>query len=176
MVQKTLSNGLFDWSAKSLAALGYLSLVAFSDIDTAHYFGERALQMQERCGSEVGKARMLNSLYVFVFHHLKPLQNFSKPLVESHHIGMRNGDKASAMWSVCNTTILLYIIGKPLKVIEEQCKLSVSQMDELNEEEQASCLRMYWQLCFNLMGLSTNTVEFSGEAMNENKVFSTLVS
>eukprot|EP00957_Ditylum_brightwellii_P132700 10119160-Ditylum_brightwellii.AAC.1 len=43
-------------------------------------------------------------------------------------------------------------------------------MVELKEEDQASCLRMHWQLCFNLMGSSNNTVEFSGKAMDEKEV------
>eukprot|EP00957_Ditylum_brightwellii_P016341 1228412-Ditylum_brightwellii.AAC.1 len=43
-------------------------------------------------------------------------------------------------------------------------------MVELKEEEQASCLRMYWQLYLNLMGLSNNTVELSGKAMDEKDI------
>eukprot|EP00957_Ditylum_brightwellii_P206729 15349699-Ditylum_brightwellii.AAC.1 len=43
-------------------------------------------------------------------------------------------------------------------------------MDELKEEEQASCLRMFWQLFFNLMGSSNSTIELCGEAINEQEV------
>eukprot|EP00957_Ditylum_brightwellii_P038678 2923636-Ditylum_brightwellii.AAC.1 len=60
--------------------------------------------------------------------------------------------------------------GKPLKVIEEQCQASITQMVELKEEECASCLRMYWQLYLDLMGSSDNTVELSGKAMDEKEL------
>eukprot|EP00957_Ditylum_brightwellii_P115952 8844389-Ditylum_brightwellii.AAC.1 len=46
-------------------------------------------------------------------------------------------------------------------------------MVELKEEEQALCLRMYWQLCLNLMGSSDNTIKFSGKAMNEKEIIHT---
>eukprot|EP00957_Ditylum_brightwellii_P179897 13704148-Ditylum_brightwellii.AAC.1 len=52
MVEMTLMHGLFEWSAASLSALGVLSLLVMGNLDTAHYIGERALQMQERLKSE----------------------------------------------------------------------------------------------------------------------------
>eukprot|EP00957_Ditylum_brightwellii_P048442 3675950-Ditylum_brightwellii.AAC.1 len=56
MVQMTLSNGLFESSAISFAGLGHVSLFVMGDVDTAYHIGERALQIQERCESEAGKA------------------------------------------------------------------------------------------------------------------------
>jgi len=169
-VKMTLSYGLFEWSASSLSGLGVVSLLVVGDVDTSHYIGERALQMQERLKSEAGKAKTLIKSHVFVFHHVKPMQSFSKPLLEGYQSGMRTGGKSDAMWCLLFNVFVLHATGKPLKVIEEQCQASITQMVELKEEEQASHLRMYWQLYFNLMGSSNNTVELSGKAMNEKEI------
>jgi len=170
MVQMTLLHGLFEWSASSLSALGALSLFVNGDVGTAQYIGECALQMQERCESEAGKARTIYVVHTFLFQHVKPMQSFSKPLIEGYQSGMRTGDKDFAMWCLFFNIVTLYMGGKPLKFIEEQCQASISQMDELKEEEQASCLRMFWQLFFNLMGSSNSTIELCGEAINEQEV------
>eukprot|EP00957_Ditylum_brightwellii_P100346 7649230-Ditylum_brightwellii.AAC.1 len=167
MVRVTLSHGLFESSPSFLSNLGAVSLFVMGDVDAAQCIGERALQMQERCKTETSKSTTFHGLHAFIFHHVKPLQSLSKPLLEGSQSGMRTGDKASAMWCFFRHVILQYMIGKSLKVIEEQCQASITQMVELKEEDQASCLRVYWQLCFNLMGSSDNTVELSGKAMNE---------
>jgi len=102
---------------------------------------------------------------------VKPLQSSLKPLVEGYQSGMRTGDKIFAMFCLLGGTISLpYMMGKPLNMIEEQCQASVSQMVELNAKEQAAALKMFWQLCLNLMGLSNNTVELSGKAMDEKEL------
>jgi len=62
------------------------------------------------------------------------------------------------------------VTGKPLQVIEEQCRASISQMVELKKEEKASCLQKYWQLYLFFMGASSNTVELGGKAMDEKEV------
>jgi len=147
-----------------------LSLFVNGDVGTAQYIGECALQMQERCESEAGKARTIYIVHTFSFHHVKPMQSFSKPLIEGYQSGMRTGDKDFAMWCLFFNIVTLYMGGKPLKFIEEQCQASISQMDELKEEEHASCLRMFWQLFFNLMGSSNSTIELCGEAINEQEV------
>eukprot|EP00957_Ditylum_brightwellii_P018890 1420688-Ditylum_brightwellii.AAC.1 len=92
------------------------------DVDTAQHAGECALQMKERCGSEAGRARTFLDLHVFIFHHVKPLHLFSKPLLEGCQSGMRSGEKAHAMWCLLFHVVLLYMTGKPLKSIEEQCQ------------------------------------------------------
>eukprot|EP00957_Ditylum_brightwellii_P175505 13362466-Ditylum_brightwellii.AAC.1 len=140
------------------------------NIDTAQYIEERALLMQERLKSEAGKAKTFVNSHIFVFHHVKPLQSFSKQFLDGYQSGMRTGDKSFAMWALLNNVVVLYMTGKPLKVIEEQCQTSITQTVELKEEEKASCLRTYWQLSLNLMGSSNNTVELSGKAMNENEI------
>jgi len=55
-------------------------------------------------------------------------------------------------------------------LVEELCQECVSQIVELKEEEQASCLKIQWQLYLNLMGLSNNTVEFKGKALDETDI------
>ena len=78
------------------------------NVDTAHYIGERALQMQERLKSEAGKANTFVNSYAFVFHHVKPLQKYSNPLLESYQSGTRTGDKFYAVW--CLFKMVLYCI------------------------------------------------------------------
>eukprot|EP00957_Ditylum_brightwellii_P212386 15367210-Ditylum_brightwellii.AAC.2 len=147
VVQTTLLHGSFDVSGVVLAMLGWMAMFVLGDIETARYIGERALQVQEKSKSE-------SSL---------------KPLLESYQSGMRTGDKSYAMWCLLYHNVFFpFMIGKPLKLIEEQCQASISLMLDLKELEQAACLRSFWQLCLNLMGLSDNTVEFVGKAMNEN--------
>lgn len=170
MVKMTLSHGLFDVSAFSLISVGLLSLSVMGDVDTAQYIAKRATHMQEKCPSEAGKAGTITALYCYLFHHTKPLQYFPEPLLKGYQSGMRSGDKVFAMWCLFLSHAVKYVIGKPLSMVQEECKLSISQMVELKEEEQASCLRLYWQLCLNLMGSSNNTVKISGNAMDEEEV------
>eukprot|EP00957_Ditylum_brightwellii_P071204 5412722-Ditylum_brightwellii.AAC.1 len=170
MVQMTLSYGLFEWSAASLSAFGVTSMLVMGEVDTSQYIGERALQMQERLDSEAGKAKTLLVLHNFVFPHVKPLQSFSNPFLEGYQSGMRTGDKAMSMWCLYFYVILQYIIGKPLNVIKQHYKCSITQMVELKEEDQASCLSLFWQLCFNLMGSLKSTVEPGSKAMHEKEV------
>jgi len=169
VVQTTLLHGSFDVSGVVLAMLGWMAMFVLGDIETARYIGERALQVQEKSKSEVGKAKVFTFLSTFIFYHVKPLQSSLKPLLESYQSGMRTGDKSYAMWCLLYHNVFFpFMIGKPLKLIEEQCQASISLMLDLKELEQAACLRSFWQLCLNLMGLSDNTVEFVGKAMNEN--------
>jgi len=169
VVHMTLLHGLFEMSATSLTDLGSVSLFVMGNIDTAQYIEERALLMQERLKSEAGKAKTFVNSHLFVFHHVKPLQSFSKPFLEGYQSGMRTGDKLMGIGCLSFSVSVIYITGKPLKVIEEQCQASITQMVELKEEDQASMQRMYWQLSLNLMRLSNNTVELSGNAMDEKK-------
>eukprot|EP00957_Ditylum_brightwellii_P197556 15050862-Ditylum_brightwellii.AAC.1 len=92
MVHMTLSHDLFEMSATSLSAFGHQSLLVGGDNDTSHYIGERALQMQERLKSEAGKTKTLFLSHIFVFHHVKPIQSFSKQFLKGYQSGMRTGE------------------------------------------------------------------------------------
>eukprot|EP00957_Ditylum_brightwellii_P069413 5269955-Ditylum_brightwellii.AAC.1 len=163
----TLLYGLFEISTASLTALGSVSLLGMGDVDTSHYIQECVLQMQERIKPEAGKTRTFLISYTFVFHLVQPLQRISKPFLEGYQSGMRTGDKAYTMWCLCFYVYVLYATGKPLTLIKEQCQASITQMIELKEEDQASSLRTYWQLYFNLMRSSNNIVEISDSTMDK---------
>eukprot|EP00957_Ditylum_brightwellii_P058222 4415182-Ditylum_brightwellii.AAC.1 len=165
-----VADGLFDWSSAALSSFCIMSLLVMGDVDTAHFIAERSMQMQERIKSEAGKARSFLILHALVLHHEKPVQSFSKIFLECYQSGMRTGDKPYAMWALFWHVFLQFMVGKPLNVIEEQCQASITQAVELKEEDQASCLRLYWQMCFNLMGSSNSTVELIGKAMDEREV------
>eukprot|EP00957_Ditylum_brightwellii_P066969 5083499-Ditylum_brightwellii.AAC.1 len=55
-------------------------------------------------------------------------QSFSKEFLEGYQSGMRTGDKALGMACLTSNVIMIHMTGKPLKVIEEQCQASITQM------------------------------------------------
>eukprot|EP00957_Ditylum_brightwellii_P104264 7942001-Ditylum_brightwellii.AAC.1 len=176
MAPMTLLYGLFEMSSASLTAFVVTSLLVVSNLDTSPYIEDHVVQIQERLKSEAGRAKTFVNSCTYIFHHVKPLQSFSKPLLEGYQSGMRTGDKSFSMWCFFYNVNVIYTTGKPLKLIEEQYQASITQMVELKEKEQASCLRMCWQSYLNLIGSSNNTVEVSDKAMDEKEIVFTPVS
>jgi len=65
-----------------------------------------------------------------------------------------------------NTLFLPYQVGKKLSLVETKCASSLSQIEDLKQEESAQFFRMFWQMLLNLMGKSNETRRLKGHVFD----------
>jgi hypothetical protein len=165
MVLMTLKHGVSAISGSAFSNLGYLTVL--NDFDTAHFFGEMALLMQERVCTKYTAACSVFHVYSSVFPWTQPLQSCLVPSSEAITSGFQAGNIQHAAWALLfNHVQLPYQMGKPLDQILANCPEDLSQIEELKQQDQAVLHRMYWQFMMNLAGQSRETTKLKGVAFD----------
>eukprot|EP00980_Cylindrotheca_fusiformis_P025743 scaffold14558_cov137-Cylindrotheca_fusiformis.AAC.8 len=150
-VEMTLKYGVCDDSPIAFCGLGLMAVVVQQDYETAAFFAEVGLALEKACrSSRESETQMIANCFCLAWS--RPLQKCLAPVAEGYVSGMRAGDTVYAMWNLlCHHVWLPYAMGKRLGPILEQCPKILSQMEELSQTEQATGLKMFWQMVLNLV-------------------------
>lgn len=149
-VEMTLKYGVNEYSASGLTGLGMMALAVQQDFETATTFAEMGLALQKAVRtSRESEATYIAHTYALAW--TKPIQASMAPFEAGYASGMRTGDTTYGMWNLLAHHVWLpYIMGKRLGPILEQCPKLLTQMEEVSQPEQATVLRMFWQMFVNL--------------------------
>jgi len=170
MIQLTLEHGVSMLAGSAYANLGLATVALLHDYQTAAFFAETALAIQQTVQAKHSEANTLFTCYNNVFPWTKPLESCFTPFVNAYTSGMRTGNSEYAMWaSVMRRIFLNFHLGKPLDKILAKCATCATQTEELKQHDQDTFLRMFWQLILNLTGNSNVTKVLHGEAYNSVK-------
>jgi len=170
MIQITLEHGVSMLAGPAYAHLGLVTVALFNDYQTAAFFAETALAIQETDKGDHFEANTLFSCYNYVLPWTKPLETCFAPFANAYTSGMRTGNSEYAMWaSIMRRIFLSFHLGKPLGKILAKCETCAAQTEELKQHDQDTFLRMFWQVILNLTGVSNSTKTLHGEAYNSVK-------
>eukprot|EP00980_Cylindrotheca_fusiformis_P006729 scaffold1400_cov137-Cylindrotheca_fusiformis.AAC.7 len=170
MVQLTLNHGVSPLSGQAYASLGMIVNAILHDFNMASFFAETGLLIQSTTKSNYMKCQTMFLASHSILAWTRPLQTCHLPLVDVYTLGMRSGNIEYAMWGLLGYNIFLpYVMGKPLSSIEPRCAAIVSQMEDLQQNDQAVHTRKWWQLILNLLGRSADPLVLSGTAFDVNE-------
>ena len=83
---------------------------------------------------------------------------------------MQSGDGDSAIWAVCHYLVFGFQAGRALEQLQHDTLVYIKQGDELNRGQTVVCMVLLRQACLNLMGMSQNPIELTGESIDQNEV------
>ncbi|CAB9507661.1 Transcriptional regulator [Seminavis robusta] len=159
----TMKYGLHELSAAAFPAMGAIMVALFTDFQTGTLFARHGKLIVGLIGSRVAEARVAFSS-IMAPSYYQPMQSLIKGLSESYKIGMQVGDTDSAMWCVAHSCWLQFMTGKELSYVEDECRVNVNRMKDLNRKEAVHFTCPIWQTTLNLMGSSQFTTVLAGGA------------
>eukprot|EP00980_Cylindrotheca_fusiformis_P027446 scaffold20461_cov117-Cylindrotheca_fusiformis.AAC.9 len=123
-----------------------MAVVVPQDYETAASLAALPLALQKACRPS-RESETLMIAYNFCLPWTRPLRQCMAPVADGYAFGMRTGNTVHAMRNLlCHHVWLPFAMGKPLGPILEQCPKILSQMEELSQPEQATNLKMFWQM------------------------------
>ncbi|KAL3934180.1 MAG: hypothetical protein SGBAC_010046 [Bacillariaceae sp.] len=164
MVQITLKHGAGQLAGPALATLGLLTVAAMGDFESAAYFCEMALLLQQRSSSKYTSSITLFNSHSSVLAWVLPIQTCLNPISKAYTHGMQSGNTEQAMWALQVYSIWMpFQMGKSLDKILCECPDVAFQSKEVKQHEQETFLKIFWQMMLNLTGQSENTTKLQGE-------------
>jgi len=178
-IQWTLHYGMCE-STPLCFAWAAIFLVGARNFAVAGEYAELALLAQSKINSQVGECVVTCIAHGMVWPWISPGQNHVKPLLKAYKSGTQTGDNGNAGWSIFLMFSINLLSGKALPAIEEDCKIYVPPMRDLDLVTIARICSHLWQIVLNLMGLhpleNHNTVILTGSEMDEEAFLETTSS
>jgi PAS domain S-box-containing protein len=158
----------FGWHPSScMIAMAYAVFVWPEDIDKAHRFGQLALQLSERPEAY----RYLCQVRAGVNAYLSPWKShyrtIEQALRDTVQIGLDIGDKAYAMSSLVNSSILNIFLRDRLDQAQENMTQDIHLLQGSGEQFNLYSLLVWTQLVVNLRGRSNDPLCFEGPHFDE---------
>mmetsp|Transcript_27698 Transcript_27698/g.67404 ORF Transcript_27698/g.67404 Transcript_27698/m.67404 type:complete len:1151 (-) Transcript_27698:2621-6073(-) len=167
MVQITLKHGVGPLAGPAFATLGLLAVAAMSDFESAAYFCEMALLLQQRSPSKYTSAITLFNSHSSVLAWVLPIQSCLNPISQAYTHGRQSGNTEQAMWALQVYSVWMpFQMGRSLESILSECPDIAFQSKEVQQNEQETFLKIFWQMMLNLAGQSENTTKLQGEVFD----------
>jgi predicted ATPase len=166
----TMRYGVDVCSPVALNGYGLLMMAVLGDFQSGAKYAELSLLMLQRLKTKATESATLRGAHFFILPWTKPLQLALKPLTDGYEVGMQVGDTESACECLLNLISTLLVSGKSLHQIDEDCRLYVAQMEELNRILLAQVTRVMWQTVLNLRGHADDSKVLVGEAVDEREL------
>ncbi len=123
------------------ACFGLVQCGIVGNYEAGYKFGQLALKLVDKLGSEECRAKTRYCVCTFVQHWKEPLENTLQPLQDTYQIARTTGDFEYAAWAGMMVNVHGYFAGQPLPDIE-------------------SASREYWEV-INRLGQKTAHHHFS---------------
>jgi len=147
----TLENGLSEYSAPTFAGLAVLLGAALGDVKLASRIGGFAQVAMSKEESRNMDSRAELWLYAFVFVWNEPIERMTSKLFKSYKSGLSVGDNENACWCIAQYIVINFQSGKPLGMVETDCKIYLEQMVEFKRETVHADICIYLETVQNLM-------------------------
>jgi len=150
LVDLTLDNGVNEFSARSFAILGAITIMALKDYETATSFNMVALSMIKKFRG-MHNAETTVAAYQVGLCWVKPFEECVVPSGDAVLAGLRAGETEDAILSLLAHFISFpYAAGKPLHSILEHCPKVLFQCEESSRADHILMVRTHWQMLINL--------------------------
>ena len=170
-------DGLSDYAAPLLCTMGILLAAGMGDTRGAHQMAEFALSLFDSKKVRIGSTTKARVLFVggcFGLHFHEPHIRVKQILLEGYETGLRTGDVESAMWAIDGYLETCFFLHTPLQTLEKDCRAYSEQMKDLKQDKIHLHCCAFWQLIQNLLGMSKDPTELSGEAFDFDTISPTL--
>ena len=162
----TIKYGLCEHSPPAFATVAVILTGLLMDFQGGARYGLHALRLIERLRSKVSEGRTTFVVHALVLPWSKPCHTLLKPLLRAYEISMQRGDIESAMGAIFQYISLSFYSGRPLELVEVDCRIYAQQAQELKHPKLETYLNIIRQTILNLMGRSENTTTLTGNAMD----------
>ena len=172
MVRLTVKHGISSSSPSALAQYGGLVFGVLNDLKTGIHIGEMALAMVNRLEGQANKALVTLRTFGFMLSYSRPIHDLLKPLLQGHSDGMKFGDTEMSSWCLFKHTYCSFHVSKPLRIIEEDCRLYTPYIHDLGWTEVYESTKYVYQSVLYLMGKEDEdslTFLFKNPAKGEEK-------
>ncbi|CAB9531002.1 Transcriptional regulator [Seminavis robusta] len=174
IVNMTLKHGISYASGPGFACLAGAAVCVFNDLEAADLIGTKALAVQQAVG-KTNEADTLHNSYMFSLSWRRPFHTCLDGFAKGYTVGMRRGETEFASWALVSHQVWVpYVMGKPLPSILECCPGVRRQLDELQQHDQETLCRIYWQLIANLTLPSAHAKQLEGAVFSKQEFTSTL--
>ena len=167
MVQGALEWGHSPETSVVYAFYGLILCAKIQEADAGYRFGQLALKLSERGGSERHKARANFMVYWAIFPWKEPVKNLLQPLVENYQIGLESGDQESAALAAAMYCILAYYAGNELVSLEREMATYRQRIQQLKHETALYMVDIFYQTVCNLLGRADDPCRLVGDTYNE---------
>jgi predicted ATPase len=151
MFQNALIYGACDSTPCSIAGYGSLC-AAMGTFDEAVNYGNLAIQMCERMGSEICIPSTYSIVYSTLHHVRNPLLEGIEPLLKGYRCGVGNGEVQYAASCAAISASMGFHCALPLKAYTEDLKSVCDQLKLLKQESSWALVIPYWRAAMNLSG------------------------
>ena len=131
MVRLTVQYGLSTTSPSSVAMYGGLVSGVLNDLKAGVHIGEMSLAMVKRLNGQANESLVIARTWGFMLGYSRPSHDALKQYLHGYSEGMKFGDTEMSSWCLYNHAACSFLIGKPLRTIEEDCRIYIPYMQDL---------------------------------------------
>ena len=170
IVQLSLKHGLSAVSAFGFATYGVIQVGVLGKNAVGYKFGKIGLKILERFNAKEWIPQVFNPIYGLIFIWGDHVKTTLKPLLESYHIGLETGAIEFACINSNLYCINSFLIGKPLKRLEEETNAYSRTYEQYKQEINTIYNEVYRQAMLNFMGENEDPIKLIGAAFNEEEM------
>ncbi|NJM95819.1 MAG: hypothetical protein HC800_00110 [Phormidesmis sp. RL_2_1] len=152
MVSLSLHYGNCPASSFGYAWYGTILCEVFGEIDTGYAFGQLAVALVNHFDERTLRAKVLN-IYATC---IGPWKSHAKHCLDFHldglQAGLETGDLEFASYDAAEHAQYLFLIGKPLTQVKEDCQQKLSIIKYLEQGFHIDYLAPWFQATLNLLG------------------------
>ena len=157
-------------SAYGYASYGVILCGVTGDIEAGYQFGQLALSLLERVGTQEIKARTIHVVNALIRHWQDPVRDTLSPLQEAYQMGLENGDLEFAAFAAHQYCLHCLCIGEELEGLEREMASYGEAIASIKQETVFIYNEIYRQVALNLLGRSGKPCYLQGEAYDEEKM------
>lgn len=133
MLRLNLQYGHSDAAPEAFAAYGMILCSQFGKVKLGYRYGQMAIKLLERPGTEVIKAKVVDIFGGNIQHYLEPMDNVLATIDHGYDVGLQTGDMQTAYFCASAAITYRFYAGFPLAQLLEQTKRLDVQLRELNQ-------------------------------------------
>jgi predicted ATPase len=162
LLQMTLEHGITGPAVLSFASYGYVLCTLMGRVSEGARFARLALTFLDQ---GVGRPWLpcIHFNVHLVLRHSVPFCETLEPLFTANRFALKSGDIEATVFIASELAPILFHIGKPLQLVEEDLRSRIMMMDQLGQKTGSLYQVPIWHVACDLMGREPYPLDLSGD-------------
>lgn len=170
-IQLSIKHGNSIQSIPVYGGYGIIQCGIIGNIDAGYKFGALAMRLLEKFNAKSIESKTYIVNYSFIDFWKNHLNRSFDPLLKSYYIGLETGDHEFAAASLMVRGIHHFLCGKELFLVSDLLLSYSKKINGLNQKLLFQQVELFRQITLNLTGNNSDPCKISGEAFDEDEVF-----
>jgi len=171
-----LEHGLSGKSCFGFSFLGAILCETYGQVNLGVRVGRLSIDIQEKFNDKYAKAFVHYIYYNMVHFRKNSLKEVLRPLLETYHVGVENGNHPWAAYSINHYCLASLFAGVNLSTLKGEYDRLVIPLKKLRQGDAITFFEPPRQLVYNLSGLADDPFKLIGPDYDEDAEYKRLTS